>query len=54
MRTYTDEEASVSQRRREVQQVVDRLNEEIAGRYRAGVASVDELLAAERGQHDED
>ena len=48
LRTYTDEEASVSQRRREVQQVVDRLNEEIGGRYRAGVASVDELLAAER------
>ena len=48
LHTYTDEEASVSQRRREVQQVVDRLNEEIGGRYRAGVASVDELLAAER------
>jgi len=49
LRTYVAEEASVSQRRREVQQVVDALNDEIAGRYRAGSASVDQLLAAERG-----
>jgi len=34
--------------RREVQVVMDRLNEEIAGRYRQGTASVDELLAAQR------
>lgn len=52
LRTYTEEEASVSQRRREVQQVVDRLNDEIGARYRAGHASVDKLLAAERGEPD--
>ncbi|HWM01500.1 MAG TPA: aerial mycelium formation protein [Actinophytocola sp.] len=50
LRTYVGEEASVSQRRREVQIVVDRLNDEIATRYRAGSASVDRLLAAERGE----
>jgi hypothetical protein len=50
LRTYVAEEASVSQRRREVQRVVDQLNDEIAGRYRAGSASVDQLLAAERGE----
>jgi len=50
LRTYVGEEASVSQRRREVQIVVDRLNDEIAARYRAGSASVDRLLAAERGE----
>jgi hypothetical protein len=32
-----------------VQAVVDCLNAEIAGRYQNGSASVDELLAAERG-----
>ncbi len=47
--TFIAEEASVSQRRREVQAVVDRLNSEIASRYQHGSASVDELLAAERG-----
>lgn len=50
LRTYVAEEASVSQRRREVQQVVDLLNDQIATRYRAGSASVDQLLAAERGE----
>lgn len=50
LRTYVAEEASVSQRRREVQQVVDVLNDQIATRYRAGSASVDRLLAAERGE----
>jgi hypothetical protein len=50
LRTYVAEEASVSQRRREVQAVVDLLNDEIGGRYRAGSASVDKLLAAERGE----
>lgn len=45
---YTAEEDSVSQRRREVQAVVDLLNAEIARRYREGAASVDDLLAAER------
>jgi hypothetical protein len=48
LHTYQAEEASVSARRREVQAVVDRLNEEIAARYRRGSASVDELLAAQR------
>lgn len=42
---YAEEEASVSSRRREVQGVVDLLNEEIARRYREGRASVDDLLA---------
>lgn len=49
LRTYSAEEESVSQRRREVQKVVDALNDEIGARYRAGSASVDTLLAAERG-----
>lgn len=48
LRAYTAEEDSVSQRRREVQVVVDQLNAEIARRYREGAASVDDLLAAER------
>lgn len=50
LRTYVAEEASVSMRRREVQAVVDLLNDEIGGRYRVGSASVDKLLAAERGE----
>ena len=49
LRVFIGEEASVSSRRREVQAVVDLLNAEIAGRYQSGSASVDELLAAERG-----
>jgi hypothetical protein len=49
LRTYTAEEESVSKRRREVQKVVDSLNDEIGARYKAGSASVDTLLAAERG-----
>ncbi|GGM73209.1 hypothetical protein GCM10012275_49790 [Longimycelium tulufanense] len=52
LRAYTAEEESVSQRRREVQVVVDRLNAEIARRYREGQASVDDLLAAERTRSD--
>ena len=48
LRAYRAEEASVSGRRREVQAVMDRLNEEIARRYREGRASVDDLLAASR------
>lgn len=48
--TYTREEESVSGRRHEVQDVVDLFNAEIARRYRVGTASVDELLASERGQ----
>ncbi|GAB3433351.1 hypothetical protein GCM10027436_09420 [Actinophytocola sediminis] len=50
LRTYVAEEASVSQRRREVQRVMDVFNDQIARRYRAGSASVDQLLAAERGE----
>ncbi|WP_091450414.1 RsiG family protein [Actinokineospora iranica] len=50
LRTYEEEEASVSQRRREVQRVMDLLNDQIGSRYRAGSASVDDLLAAERGK----
>ncbi|MCP2166113.1 hypothetical protein LX83_002972 [Goodfellowiella coeruleoviolacea] len=45
---FVAEEASVSQRRREVQAVVDRLNAEIGSRYQAGQASVDDLLSAAR------
>lgn len=51
LETFISEEASVSVRRREVQIVVDKLNGEIASRYQCGSASVDELLAAERGHH---
>lgn len=47
---YTAEEASVSQRRREVQQVMDKLNAEIGSRYACGQASVDDLLA-EQSRH---
>ncbi|MDQ3402906.1 MAG: aerial mycelium formation protein [Actinomycetota bacterium] len=52
LRTYRSEEASVSQRRRQVQVVMDLLNDQIGGRYRAGSASVDDLLAAERAKHE--
>jgi hypothetical protein len=45
---YIEEENSVSERRRQVQAVVDQFNAEIARRYREGAASVDDLLAAER------
>ncbi|RJQ76516.1 aerial mycelium formation protein [Pseudonocardiaceae bacterium YIM PH 21723] len=45
---YRSEEESVSMRRREVQQVMDKLNAEIARRYQQGQASVDELLAKAR------
>jgi hypothetical protein len=44
---YLREEHLVSLRRRQVQAVVDTLNAEIAARYRAGTASVDDLLARE-------
>lgn len=46
---YLAEEQSVSQRRHEVQHVMDSLNDEMGARYRDGTASVDELLARERG-----
>ncbi|MGB8963037.1 MAG: aerial mycelium formation protein [Pseudonocardiaceae bacterium] len=48
MAAYCTEEASVSQRRREVQGVVDTFNAEIGSRYASGAASVDELLAEQR------
>ena len=50
LEAYVGEEHSVSERRREVQGVMDRLNAEIGARYRAGAASVDDLLAAERDE----
>ena len=45
-------ESVVSQTRREVQTVMDTLSAELAGRYRDGLASIDELLnsAAQPGQ----
>lgn len=45
---YCTEETSVSQRRREVQRVVDTINAEIGSRYASGTASVDDLLAVQR------
>lgn len=50
---FREQEESVSQRRREVQTVVDAFNAEIARRYAQGSASVDDLLASERGDADE-
>jgi len=47
LKAYLVEERSISHRRRQVQAVVDALNTEIAARYRAGTASVDDLLARE-------
>lgn len=46
---YQTEEASVSRRRRQVQRVVDTCNAEIGSRYADGTASVDKLLAEQRG-----
>ncbi|GAA1241881.1 hypothetical protein GCM10009676_28850 [Prauserella halophila] len=48
LESYRQQEESVSQRRREVQAVVDTFNAEIAGRYAHGTASVDELLDSQR------
>lgn len=48
LRAYSTEEASVSQRRREVQHVMDTINAEIGARYASGAASVDDLLAEHR------
>jgi hypothetical protein len=48
LRAYCAEEGPVSQRRREVQHVVDTFNAEIGSRYASGTASVDELLAEQR------
>jgi hypothetical protein len=53
LQAYIDAETSVSQRRREVQRVMDALNAEIGSRYAHGMASVDELLAEQsRGPAD--
>lgn len=49
---YTEQEATVSQFRREVQTVMDAINAEIAGRYAEGTASVDQLLAEQRDKSD--
>lgn len=38
-------EQAISEDRRRVQQVMDRLTTEVAGRYKSGAASVDDLLA---------
>jgi hypothetical protein len=54
LEVYAEEEVSVSTRRREVQKVMDTINAEIAGRYRSGTASVDDLLATERGRSPKD
>lgn len=48
LQAYRTEEASVSQRRREVQQVMDSFNAEIGARYASGAATVDDLLAEQR------
>lgn len=48
LRAYSAQEASVSQRRRAVQHVMDTFNAEIAARYASGAASVDDLLAEQR------
>jgi hypothetical protein len=48
LHTYRTEEASVSQRRREVQRVMDTFNAEIGARYANGTASVDDLLTGLR------
>ncbi|MBV8992708.1 MAG: aerial mycelium formation protein, partial [Pseudonocardiales bacterium] len=49
---YQTEETSVSRRRREVQHVVDTCNAEIGSRYARGTATVEELLAEQRGLTD--
>lgn len=48
LQAYRTEETSVSQRRREVQHVMDTFNAEIGARYASGAASVDDLLAEQR------
>ncbi|MGH3886498.1 MAG: aerial mycelium formation protein [Pseudonocardiaceae bacterium] len=48
LQAYRTEEASVSQRRREVQHVMDSFNAEIGARYANGATSVDDLLAEQR------
>ncbi|MGH3984347.1 MAG: aerial mycelium formation protein [Pseudonocardiaceae bacterium] len=48
LQAYSRQEKSISQRRREVQHVMDTFNAEIGARYASGVASVDDLLAEQR------
>lgn len=50
LRTYRQQEESVSARRREVQHVVDTLGSEIADRYAHGLASVDELIGRQQAK----
>ena len=45
LRRLEEYERSVSEDRRRVQEVMDRLTAEIAARYKSGAASVDDLLA---------
>lgn len=47
---FAEQEATVSQFRREVQAVMDTVNAEIAARYAQGTASVDQLLAEQRDE----
>ncbi|EHR53633.1 hypothetical protein SacmaDRAFT_5517 [Saccharomonospora marina XMU15] len=54
LRALREHESSVSTRRRQVQAVVDAFNAEIAKRYAQGTASVDELLASQRGGDEAD
>lgn len=51
--TYEQVERSVSDRRREVQKVMDVVNAEIVARYRAQTSLVDTLLNDERARPDE-
>jgi hypothetical protein len=53
LQAYNMQEKSVSQRRREVQHVMDTFNAEIGTRYACGAASVDDLLAEQRGVSDQ-
>ena len=46
-RTFSSEEAGLSERRRDVQRVMDAASAEITRRYREGEADVDALLASE-------
>ncbi|MGH3753325.1 MAG: aerial mycelium formation protein [Pseudonocardiaceae bacterium] len=52
LHAYGTEETAVSQRRREVQRVVDTFNAEIGSRYANGTASVDDLLTEQRRDHE--
>jgi hypothetical protein len=49
LRRLAEHEAEVSVVRRDVQGVMDKLSQELGGRYRDGTASVEQLLAPEAG-----